>query len=191
MANAMFNDRIEKLVNIVKPSERYGLSTKNLAFPLEDHCYSNPDEEDIQNNEALKPQGWSRSQWKKFWQQEGDNPGGVESQNFKVWMRTSALSTFRKLWYRIKSEYGSGSGDGLGLGVFNITIKNNWKFGKNVTKKIIISQESIMGAKSFNKAIISLFVGIFFIIAAFLLKFVGKEMEKAEEKRKKKRREDM
>ena len=69
MANAMFNDRIESLVNTNKSSEQYGLSKKNLAFPLEDHCYSNP-EDDIQNNEALKPKDWAVSQWKKFWEGE-------------------------------------------------------------------------------------------------------------------------
>ena len=191
MANAMYNDRIESLVNTEKPSDPYELSKKNLAFPLD--AYSNP-EDDIQKNKTLKPQNWTVSQWEKFWGLHSTSLStawGVESEDFKVWMRTSALPTFRKLWYRIKSKEGSGSGDGLRPGIYNITIKNDWEFGKNVTKKIIISQESVMEAKSFNKAIISLFVGIFFIIAAFLLRFVGNEMEKAEEKRKKKKREDM
>jgi hypothetical protein len=129
MANAMFNDRIEKLVNTEKPLDPYELGKQNLAFPRDAYSYSNP-EDDIQNNKTLRPQNWTASQWRKFWGLHSTSLStawGVESEDFMVWMRTSALSTFRKLWYRIKSKEGSGSGDGLRPGVYNITIKNDWQ----------------------------------------------------------------
>ena len=76
-------------------------------------------------------------------------------EDFKVWMRLAPLPKFRKLWYRMGDQM-----DKLDKGTIKIDV--NWPPGgvdsslkiPNLRKKIILTQQSFMGTKSYYKCLI-------------------------------------
>lgn len=93
---------------------------------------------------------------------------GVTNEHFKVWMRTAALPTFRKLYGKIDGSFHKGD-------VLSFNITANYEVGSfDGTKTLVISTLSDLGGKNTNLGLayivvgaISLFFGVVFAIKQF------------------------
>jgi hypothetical protein len=97
-------------------------------------------------------------------------------------MRTAALPNFRKLWRKVDHMATGPFQDGLPIGNYTINIENNFKVENDTVKKtIIIAEQSFMGAKSWNKGLISAAVGVFLGICSIILFRLYKREARAKE----------
>merc|ERR1711962_953178 len=167
VANTVFNDTIIKITR-KKHYQEVPLSKENITFPREKHAYTiNTDETDLWNK-VKKPESWSEEKWNDFKTKDI----GYE-EDLKVWMRTSALQNFRKLWRRVNHSKGEVFNAGLPENSnYTIIIENN--FAHAAGKSVIIAQQSFFGAKSYKQGVICLCVGVFLALSACVLRNLAK-----------------
>ena len=115
---------------------------------MEKYAYAAPIKESSQP--ARRPELWTEEMHRSYMENEFSF-----MENFKVWMRLAPLPKFRKLWYRMGDQM-----DELNNGTIEFEVK--WPPGgvdsslkiPNLRKKIILTQKSFMGTKSYYKCLI-------------------------------------
>ena len=116
----------------------------DLSYSMESDAYT-PPPKDV-TSKSVKPKDWDVTMWNQY---KNNNESFL--QDFRVWMRLAPLPRFRKLWYRMGDQLPE-----LKNGTIKIDVK--WppqgKKPSNLKKKVILTQQSFMGAKSFNKCFI-------------------------------------
>ena len=152
-ANTMFTDKIANIKHAsgspqVKSSR--GMNDpklkEDLSYSMEKYAYAAPKN----SPRPRKPERWTEEMHSKYLE---NDPSFME--DFKVWMRLAPLPKFRKLWYRMGDRL-----DTLHKGTIEIAVK--WPPGDvdsslkipNLRKKIILTQQSFMGTKSYYKCLI-------------------------------------
>lgn len=84
-----------------------------------------------------------------------------EDEHFIVWMRTSGLPNFKKLWGRIEQDLPAGS--------YKVLIQNNYNSVNWAGNRYLyLTTKSIVGGKNFLLPTAFLVVGVVCIIAAIL-----------------------
>ena len=148
-ANTMFTD---KILNITDQSGNSQVNVEmadsilktDLSYSMESDAYT-PPPKDV-TSKSKKPKDWDDTMWDQY-----KNNDESFLQDFRVWMRLAPLPRFRKLWYRMGDQLPE-----LKNGTIKIDVK--WppkgKVYSNLKKKVILTQQSFMGAKSFNKCFI-------------------------------------
>ena len=119
---------------------------EDLSYSMEKYAYAAPKN----SSGTKKPEGWDDTMHKRYLENEFSF-----MEDFKVWMRLAPLPKFRKLWYRMGDQM-----DKLDKG--KIYIEVNWPPSEvdsslkipNLRKKIILTQQSFMGTKSYSKSLI-------------------------------------
>merc|ERR1712012_500870 len=172
-ANTMFTDKILHIKDESgHPQVKSSLGMndpklkEDLSYSMERYAYAAP-----LVSPARKPERWTRTMHKKY--REND-PSFME--DFKVWMRLAPLPKFQKLWYRMGDKR-----DTLDKGTIEVEV--NWPPGDvdsslkipNLRKKIILTQQSFMGTKSYSKSLISLILAVFFVVCGFILRILAAE----------------
>ena len=95
--------------------------------------------------------GWRDVQWLD-----------MEDEHFIVWMRTSGIPNFRKLWGRIEVD--------LQPGTYFIEIENNYNVADFAAKKFVVfASQSILGGKNTFLAICYIAAGSMCIVFALIL----------------------
>ena len=120
---------------------------EDLSYSMEKYAYAAPR---TGTQMPKKPEGWDDTMHKRYLENDFSF-----MEDFKVWMRLAPLPKFRKLWYRMGEQM-----DKLEKGTIEIEVK--WPPGgvdsslkiPNLRKKIILTQQSFMGTKSYNKSLI-------------------------------------
>merc|ERR1711962_278382 len=186
-ANTMFTD---KVVNIWDASGKSQVKSRqendptpmndpklkdNLSYSMEKYAYAAP----MTSSQPRKPERWTEEMHKKYLK---NDPSFME--DFKVWMRLAPLPKFQKLWYRMGEQM-----DTLDKGTIRIEV--NWPSSDvdssfkipNLRKKIILTQQSFMGAKSYSKSFISLILAAFFVVCGFILRILAAEDGKYDNKK--------
>ena len=151
-ANTMFTDKIKWIKDssggyqVTEEEMKDPKLKKDLSYSMESDAYSPPKD----SSGTIKPEKWTEDMWKLY---KDNDPSFLE--DFRVWMRLAPLPKFRKLWYRM--------GDMMPeLNEGKIKIDVNWPNNDydsdlkipNLRKKVILTQQSFMGAKCYHKAII-------------------------------------
>ena len=152
-ANTMFTDKIDWIKDSTGRSQvtsEEGMKDpklkKDLSYSMESDAYSPPED----SSGTIKPEKWTEEMWHQY---KDNDPSFLE--DFRVWMRLAPLPKFRKLWYRMGDLMPE-----LNEGKIKIDVKwPNNDYNSNLTipnlrKKVILTQQSFMGAKCYNKAII-------------------------------------
>ena len=158
---------------------------------MEKYAYAAPKT----SSQPGKPERWTRTMHKKYLENDLSF-----MEDFKVWMRLAPLPKFRKLWYRMGDQM-----DKLDKGTIEIEVK--WPPGgmfsslkiPNLRKKIILTQQSFMGTKSYSKCLIrwidfhqicqywpfslSLILAVFFVVCGFILRILAAEDGKYDNKK--------
>merc|ERR1719430_2641952 len=150
---------------------------RDLSYSMESDAYSPP-----QNSSGTtKPEDWSDYMWQLY---KENDPSFLE--DFRVWMRLAPLPKFRKLWYRMPLDLMPQ----LKNGTISIDVK--WPKNKNpslkipnLRKKVILTQQSFMGAKSYTKCGISGALFALFSICGFFLWHLAGEDQKYDAKKEK------
>ena len=119
---------------------------EDLSYSMEKYAYAAPKN----SSGTKKPEGWDDTMHKRYLENEFSF-----MEDFKVWMRLAPLPKFRKLWYRMGDQM-----DKLEKGTITIGVKwppdavaSSLKI-PNLRKKIILTQQSFMGTKSYSKCLI-------------------------------------
>merc|ERR1712183_233186 len=119
---------------------------KDLSYSMESDAYSSPED----SSGSIKPKDWTEPMWRLY----KDNDKSF-LEDFRVWMRLAPLPKFRKLWYRMGDQMRQ-----LKNGTIKIDV--NWPGNTNseldipnLRKKVILTQQSLMGAKCYAKSLIS------------------------------------
>ncbi|XP_014262665.1 cell cycle control protein 50A-like isoform X2 [Cimex lectularius] len=118
--------------------------------------FKNPDNNSLKGLEFDKPIFWQKS----IWELDPDDPqnNGLENEDLIVWMRTSALPNFRKLYRIIK---------GLKKGDYELQIEYNFAVHhKDFRKRVIFSTMSLLGGKN-------PFLGIYFVLTGLACVLFG------------------
>merc|ERR1712012_1177280 len=178
-ANTMFTDKIVNIWDASRKSQVKSIQVNdptpmndpklkdNLSYSMEKYAYAAPKT----SSQPRKPERWARAMHKKYLE---NDPSFME--DFKVWMRLAPLPKFQKLWYRMGDQM-----DKLDKGTIEIDV--TWPPGgvdsslkiPNLRKKIILTQQSFMGTKSYYKCLISLILAVFFVVCGFILRILAAE----------------
>jgi len=176
-ANTMFTDEILDIKDASKKSQVTGSGgtklKEDLSYSMEKYAYAAP------KHNLSKPAGWDDTMHNRYMANEFSF-----MEDFKVWMRLAPLPKFQKLWYRMGDQM-----DKLEKGTIEIEVK--WPPGgvpsslkiPNLRKKIILTQQSFMGTKSYNKCLISLILAVFFVVCGFILRILAAEDGKYDNKK--------
>jgi len=177
-ANTMFTDKILHIKDSSgKTQVKGGMSNpklkEDLSYSMEKYAYAAP------KHNLSKPAGWDDTMHNRYMANEFSF-----MEDFKVWMRLAPLPKFQKLWYRMGDQM-----DKLEKGTIEIEVK--WPPGgvpsslkiPNLRKKIILTQQSFMGTKSYNKCLISLILAVFFVVCGFILRILAAEDGKYDNKK--------
>merc|ERR1711962_1064858 len=184
-ANTMFTEKIANIKDAsgksqVKSSQ--GMNDpklkEDLSYSMEKYAYAAPMPM-LNSSRPRKPERWTEEMHSKYLE---NDPSFME--DFKVWMRLAPLPKFRKLWYRMGDQM-----DKLDKGTIDIDVK--WPPGgvdsslkiPNLRKKIILTQQSFMGTKSYSKCLISLILAVFFVVCGFILRILAAEDGKYDNKK--------
>ncbi|XP_014262657.1 cell cycle control protein 50A-like isoform X1 [Cimex lectularius] len=153
IANSLFNDTI-KLFN---ETQEINLEKKGRVWDWDKKTkFKNPDNNSLKGLEFDKPIFWQKS----IWELDPDDPqnNGLENEDLIVWMRTSALPNFRKLYRIIK---------GLKKGDYELQIEYNFAVHhKDFRKRVIFSTMSLLGGKN-------PFLGIYFVLTGLACVLFG------------------
>lgn len=134
IANSLFNDELK--IYSYKHKKDVPLLKTGIAWPTDkERKFQNPP---IQDGKSLKdafkgfvkPRNWTKNVWEL--DLEDPNNNGFKNEDLIVWMRTSALPTFRKLYRRIDHDK-DGFRDGLAAGNYTLIIKYG-NYCKNLPK---------------------------------------------------------
>ena len=148
-ANTMFTDKITDITDQDGKTQVYvemadPILKTDLSYSMESDAYTPPPKD--ATSKSVKPKDWDVTMWDQY---KNNNESFL--QDFRVWMRLAPLPRFRKLWYRMGDQLPE-----LKNGTIKIDVK--WppkgKKHSNLKKKVILTQQSFMGAKSFNKCFI-------------------------------------
>merc|ERR1711962_809718 len=181
-ANTMFTDKILHIKDddTSRTSQvKVGMSDpklkEDLSYSMEKYAYAAPK----RSPKPTKPKRWTEEMHSKYLE---NDPSFME--DFKVWMRLAPLPKFRKLWYRMGDQM-----DKLDKGTIDILVKwpprgvdSSLKI-PNLRKKIILTQQSFMGTKSYSKCLISLILAVFFVVCGFILRILAAEDGKYDNKK--------
>jgi len=205
-ANTMFTDKIEWIKHTNRTSQVKGEGMtnpklkENLSYSLESDAYTPPENRNDTLN-STKPSLWDDdmyhdtlnstkpSLWDDDMYQKYLNNDQSFLEDFRVWMRLAPLPEFRKLWYRMPLD----QMPRLEKGFIKINVR--WPSNEDKPKKkVILTQQSFMGAKCYNKCYISGILAVIFAIGGMVLwhlasvdeKYETKKI-KVEEKKQKKR----
>ena len=157
-ANTMFTDKIEWISHTNRTSQVRGGMTnpklkENLSYSLESDAYSPPENRPVPFTKfyhnttdtlnSTKPSLWDDDMHQKYL-----NNDASFLEDFRVWMRLAPLPEFRKLWYRMGDQMPR-----LEKGKIYINVR--WPSNSDKPKKkVILTQQSFMGAKCYNKCYI-------------------------------------
>merc|ERR1712156_1171294 len=181
-ANTIFTDKILDIKNDdtsrtsqVKVGMSHPKLKEDLSYSMEKYAYAAPK----RSPKPTKPERWTEEMHDNYLANE---PSFME--DFKVWMRLAPLPKFRKLWYRMGDQM-----DKLDKGTIEIEVK--WPPGDvdsslkipNLRKKIILTQQSFMGTKSYSKSLISLILAVFFVVCGVILRILAAEDGKYDNKK--------
>merc|ERR1712223_2047015 len=185
-ANTMFTDEIANIKDASGNSQvtggRAAMSNpklkEDLSYSMEKYAYAAP-KNSSGTQKPKKPKGWDDTMHKRYLTNDFSF-----MEDFKVWMRLAPLPKFRKLWYRMGDQM-----DKLDKGTIDIEV--NWPPSgvdsslkiPNLRKKIIITQQSFMGTKSYSKCLISLSLAVFFVVCGFILRILAAEDGKYDNKK--------
>merc|ERR1711962_368546 len=181
-ANTIFTDKILDIKNDdtsrtsqVKVGMSHPKLKEDLSYSMEKYAYAAPK----RSPKPTKPKRWTEEMHSKYLE---NDPSFME--DFKVWMRLAPLPKFRKLWYRMGDQM-----DKLDKGTIDILVKwpprgvdSSLKI-PNLRKKIILTQQSFMGTKSYSKCLISLILAVFFVVCGFILRILAAEDGKYDNKK--------
>merc|ERR1711962_424093 len=186
-ANTMFTDEILHIKdasgNFQVKGGRAAMSNpklkEDLSYSMEKYAYAAPKNSSGTQKPAKKPEGWDDTMHKRYLANDFRF-----MEDFKVWMRLAPLPKFRKLWYRMGDQM-----DKLDRGTIDILVK--WPPGgvdsslkiPNLRKKIILTQQSFMGTRSYSKCLISLILAVFFVVCGFILRILAAEDGKYDNKK--------
>ncbi|KAG7529556.1 hypothetical protein FFLO_05572 [Filobasidium floriforme] len=140
IANSVFNDTFTNL-QLLNPeggsgAQAYPLSERNIAWDGESKHYTN-NPPGVPSDYAVPPNWLERypNGYESF-------PPLADDEHFQVWMRTSALPTFSKLW-------GRNDDDVMNSGTYEMTINMNYPVRQfSGTKSVVFSTVSWMGGKN-------------------------------------------
>merc|ERR1711962_1851765 len=188
-ANTMFTDKIWDIIDDTSRKSQVtggmrdpklgGMNDpklkEDLSYSMEKYAYAAPK----YSPRPRKPERWTEEMHNNYLANE---PSFME--DFKVWMRLAPLPKFQKLWYRMGDQM-----DKLDKGTIDIEVK--WPPGDvdsslkipNLRKKIILTQQSFMGTKSYSKSLISLILAVFFVVCGFILRILAGEDGKYDNKK--------
>merc|ERR1711962_1182240 len=188
-ANTMFTDKILHIIDdtsrksqvtgVMRNPKLGGMSNpklkEDLSYSMEKYAYAAPK----YSPRPRKPERWTEEMHNNYLANE---PSFME--DFKVWMRLAPLPKFQKLWYRMGDQM-----DKLDKGTIDIEVK--WPPGEvdsslkipNLRNKIILTQQSFMGTKSYSKSSISLILAVFFVVCGFILRILAGEDGKYDNKK--------
>ena len=146
----MFTDKIEWIKDTsgeiqVEGGMKDPKLKKDLSYSMESDAYSPPKN----SSGSIKPSDWDDDMHRQYL---NNDPSFME--DFRVWMRLAPLPKFQKLWYRMGDQMPQ-----LKNGTIKIDVKwpgntNTELDIPNLRKKVILTQQSFMGAKCYAKSLI-------------------------------------
>merc|ERR1712180_254727 len=184
-ANTIFTDKILDIKNDdtsrtsqVKVGMSHPKLKEDLSYSMEKYAYAAP-KTSSGTQKPNRPEAWDDRMHNSYLKNDFSF-----MEDFKVWMRLAPLPKFRKLWYRMGDQM-----DKLDRGTIDILVK--WPPGgvdsslkiPNLRKKIILTQQSFMGTKSYSKCLISLILAVFFVVCGFILRILAGEDGKYDNKK--------
>merc|ERR1711962_1612152 len=184
-ANTIFTDKILDIKNDdtsrtsqVKVGMSHPKLKEDLSYSMEKYAYAAP-KTSSGTQKPNRPEAWDDRMHNSYLKNDFSF-----MEDFKVWMRLAPLPKFRKLWYRMGDQM-----DKLDKGTIEIEVK--WPPGDvdsslkipNLRKKIILTQQSFMGTKSYSKSLISLILAVFFVVCGFILRILAGEDGKYDNKK--------
>ncbi|KAK8805662.1 hypothetical protein WA158_002318 [Blastocystis sp. Blastoise] len=137
-ANSFFND-VFTLTN-----SNYQMCEKDISWSIDRTEYKNPS--NYMNDANYK---WLPESYPQIHATKEDDPnssafygGGIMDEHFIVWMRSAALSTFRKLYGRINTSIPAGT-------VLSFKVQNNFEVNSfEGSKSLIITSTNWLGGKN-------------------------------------------
>ncbi|XP_078368787.1 cell cycle control protein 50A-like isoform X2 [Oculina patagonica] len=167
IANSLFNDTF-KLTWLKNSNEKFSvnLTYKDIAWKSDrDVKFKNPSGNLKEGfKDYTKPPNWPKPVYELDTEHADNN--GFQNQDFIVWMRTAAFSTFRKLYRKVvhTGEFENG----LPEGDYQLDINYNFPVTSfDGEKRVILSTASWIGGKNPFLGIAYITVGVLCLVLGF------------------------
>ncbi|KAF9913817.1 hypothetical protein BX616_009525 [Lobosporangium transversale] len=169
MANSMFNDSFglafKPFDATTNDNKTYLLIDKGIAWDGDASKYA---KYSYELSEIRPPPNWRN--YPNGYSEASPPINVAEDEHFQVWMRTSGLPNFRKI-------YAKNEQDDLPVGTYTIDIDMNYNVTSFTgTKSIVISTVSFMGGRNPFLGIAYVVVGVLCVVLGFL--FVARHLYK-------------